>query len=513
MKLKILAIALLSLIYVACNQSNSHEGHDHEAHNHSNEEGHDENEEVKFQYTAYGKSFELFAEADAFIAGKKANVLSHFSVLPDFKAVEKGSITIILLVNGKETKQTLDKPTRKGIYSFDIEPNTMGTGALIFKIKTETGYSEITVPQVTVFAGEREAHDASEMNAVSPTNTIAFTKEQSWKIDFATELPIVTAFGQVIKTVAKIEPARGEESVLTAKAAGIVVFSDNSLLEGKNITQGQTLLTLSSGALAEKNIAVRLAGAKSNYETAKANYARVSDLVKDKLITESEFLEAKKEFETTEAIYNNLMRNFSSEGQFVKSHLNGYVKNIYVANGQYVEEGQALVSLSQNKNLILTAQVQQKYLEYLPSVVSANIKTLHNNKTYTFDELNGKVLSYGKSASNNSFMIPVHLQIANKAGFAPGTLTEVYLKTVTNTKAMTIPNSAILEEQGVFYVFVQRSPELFELREVKLGGTDGIRSEVISEIRATERIVTRGAMQIKLAQASSVLDPHAGHVH
>ena len=47
-------------------------------HNHENET-HNESDEVKVQYTAYSENFELFAEADPFVNGQKANVLSHFS--------------------------------------------------------------------------------------------------------------------------------------------------------------------------------------------------------------------------------------------------------------------------------------------------------------------------------------------------------------------------------------------------------------------------------------------------
>lgn len=468
MNIKIIGIALLSLIYVACNQSNSHDGHNHDGHNHEVEshDGHDHGEHEGHNHDEHNHEGHDHNDHE----GHNHDEHDH----------------------SDHEGHNHDEESHEG-HDHDSETH---------EEQSCEGHDH-----------EGHNHDTESSHVENGVNTIAFTKAQSAKIDFIVEKPRQEPFGQVIKTVAKIEPARGEESVLTAKTAGIVIFSDNSLLEGKKISQGQMLLTLSSGELSENNISVRLAEAKSNYETSKANFDRESELVKDKLISEHEFLEAKKQFASAEAIYNNLIKNFSSDGQFVKSNLNGYIKNIYVTNGQYVEEGQALVSISQNKNLLLTAQVQQKYLEYLPSVVSANIKTLHNNKTYSFDELNGKVLSYGKSASNNSFMIPVNLQIANKAGFAPGTLTEVYLKAITNSKALTVPNSALLEEQGLFYVFVEVTPELFEKREIKIGATDGIRTELTSGISADERIVSIGAMQVKLAEASAALDPHAGHVH
>ena len=85
--------------------------------------------------------------------------------------------------------------------------------------------------------------------------------------------------------------------------------------------------------------------------------------------------------------------------------------------------------------------------------------------------------------------------------------------TVTNSEALTLPNSAIIEEQGNYFLFVQVTPELFEKREIKTGATDGIKTEIVQGITADERVVTKGAILIRLAQATGALDAHSGHVH
>jgi hypothetical protein len=60
---------------------------------------------------------------------------------------------------------------------------------------------------------------------------------------------------------------------------------------------------------------------------------------------------------------------------------------------------------------------------------------------------------------------------------------------------------------------VQTNPELFEKREVKIGSTDGLRTEIKKGISIADRIVTKGAVLVKLAQASGALDAHSGHNH
>lgn len=501
MNIKILILSLFALYAISCNHNHADE------HNHDTE--HEEHEEIKFIYTAYTNDYELFAEADAFIVGETSNILSHFSNLPEFNAVEHGSISVTLSVNGNEITQTLEKPTRKGIYSFDIKAQTAGKGSLSFK----TQKSIIIVPNVFVFSNHKEAHEEAEKNEISKTNTFAFTKEQSWKIDFATELPKTEPFGELIKTVAKIESAAGDQNIISAKASGIVLFSDNNILEGKNVVKGQKLFAVSSGGMSEDNIAVKISEAKSNYENAIADYERHKELAVDKIISEKELMSAKNLYENTKTVYENLTKNFSYAGQQINSTMTGFVKQILVKNGEYVEAGQPLIIVAQNKNLILNAYVQQKYINSLAFIVSANIRTMHDNRVYTFNELNGKVLSFGKAANTENFLIPVNLQIDNVGSFVQGSFVEVFLKTVSNTKALTVPNSALIEEQGNFFVFVQLNPELFEKRLIQIGPTDGLFTEVISGINSTDRIITKGAVLVKLAQAAGALDAHSGHVH
>ena len=510
MKSKFLWMALIAFMFFSCHQNQATHSeeieHDHEAAA--------EHEHEKIQYTVYSDNYELFAEADAMVTGEHANILAHFTSLENFKPLESGKVTVKLFVNGKTVSQTINEPLRKGIYSFAIEPTITGEGKLYFDIECEGGRYEIVVPDVDVFASDEELEKHhNHGKEPSQVNATVFTKEQSWKIDFATALPQEQAFGPVIKTVAKIESAPGEEEIIVAKAAGLVLFSNSNLVEGKTVTNGEKLFTISSSEMAENNFAVQLAEAKSNYETSRANYERKSELIKDRLISEQELLNARNAYETSKAVYENLSKNFNDSGEMVKSKMNGYVKQIFVGNGQYVAAGQPLASITQNNKLLLTAQVQQKYLTLLPAVNTANIATMHDKRTFTLNELNGRIVSFGKSAPDDSYLFPVNIEIANHAGFAPGTFVEIFLKTLTNSRAITVPNGALLEEQGIYYVFVQQTPEMFEKREVKIGGTDGLQTEVISGLSADERIVTRGAMQVKLSKATGSLDPHAGHVH
>ncbi|MBK6964393.1 MAG: efflux RND transporter periplasmic adaptor subunit [Bacteroidales bacterium] len=295
-------------------------------------------------------------------------------------------------------------------------------------------------------------------------------------------MPKSEPFGQVIKTTAQVQPAQGDEILVSAKTSGILMFSSGNVTEGKSVSAGQVLFSVSGSGMAENNSTVRFLEAQNNYEKARADYDRIKELAKDKIVSDKDLIAAKNQYENSKAVYDNLNNNFSAKGQNVSSPMGGFVKQLFVQNGQYVEAGQPIVSISQNKTLVLQAEVQQKYAQLLGNITNANIRTLHNNQAYTLAELNGKILSYGRNTNSDNYLIPVSLQIDNKGSFIAGGFVELYLKTTTNTQALTVPNEALLEEQGNYFVYVQIHPELFEKREVYPGATDGLRTEILKRI-------------------------------
>ncbi|GHT55894.1 cation efflux system protein [Bacteroidia bacterium] len=367
------------------------------------------------------------------------------------------------------------------------------------------------------FYGCKHSHnhdlEDAEHDHDAPEGAIHFHTGQQEKIRFATELPLVEPFGQVIKTTAQVLSSPEDEAIISARMAGIVLFSGNSLAEGQVVKAGQTLFTISGAGLVDNNSQVRFTEASNNYKKAESDYKRATDLRNAQIVSEKDFLQIQTDYENAKAIYNHIYQNFSSKGQSISAPFQGFVKQVFVENGRFVEEGQALAAVSKNKTLLLRADVRTKYAALLPALSSASIVSPDKSKVYRLEELNGKILSFGKSINTGNYLIPVSIRIDNRAEFIPGGFVEIYLKTRLENPVMTIPVSALTEEQGVYFVFVQLSPETFEKREVTMGMSDGIRTEVLSGLNPDEKIVTQGAVSVKLAQTAGALDPHAGHAH
>ncbi len=506
----------LAYLSVSCNHGNETaqnkeirgtEGHgDHQHLEYENQE------EINTRYTIYSKDLELYIEADPFVVGENSNVLAHFTKLSDFKPLKVGSVSVALEINDKKVKQTYKQPKQPGICSFEIIPDLKGKGNLLFEISTQVSDYKIEIPDITVYSSHEEAHQFLEEERPS-SNLFAFTKEQSWKVDFVTDLPKKENLGQVIKTSAEVKAIPNKEVTIAAKASGIVLFTNSYILEGNNIQSGQDLFIISGNEMAENNISIRYLESKNNYETNKANFDRIKVLAQDKIVSDEEFLSAQKEYQNSKAIYDNLKKNFNSAGQKVKSPFNGFISKIFVKNGMYVEAGQPILVVSNDEKVLLVAEVQQKYSPFLNCIQTANIQSVGGKLVYSLEQLEGRISSYGKAANTNNFLIPVYLEVKNKYNFLLGSFMDVYLRTKSNKLSVTVPNTSLIEEQGNYFVYVQYTPELFEKREVKTGITDGQKTEITEGLNINERIVIKGAILIKLSQSTGKLDTHSGHVH
>ena len=478
--------------------------------NHSHEEGE--------QMTVYSNNFELFAEIKPLQVGENGTVLAHLTHLNNYKPLDSTKVTMVLKINESEQREVIEYPKYAGIYKFEFVPKMAGCGTVRIEIAMGDSVECLCLDSVRVFANHDELHEY-EMNhghskrGVDKSNTVVFLKEQSWKVDFATEVTKNQCFGRVIKTAAQVLPSQGDEREVSAKASGIVVFNNPNLVEGAKVSAGQKLFSIESSGMAENNMGVKFREASATYSLAKEEYERKQKLAKDKIVTESELQRAKMELETAQAVYDNLKNNFSTHGEFVSSPLTGYVQNIAVRNGAYVDAGQQIMTVSQNRDLFVRADVQPRYYQDLNHIVGANMQLMNSDKVYDLSELDGGLVSYGKSTDVDNPLIPVTFKFRNTVDVLSGGFVTLYIRTMDEEEVITIPNTGIVEIMGVCFVFVQLNPELFEKRAVELGATDGIRTIIKSGLKEGERVVSKGAIMVKLAQASATLDPHAGHVH
>lgn len=315
-------------------------------------------------------------------------------------------------------------------------------------------------------------------------------------------------FEQVIKTSGQVLAAQGDESVAVATVAGVVSFH-GKVTEGMSVGKGSTLLTISSSNIADGDPVQR---ARIAYEISKKEYERMKALVKNKIVSDKDFAQAEQNYENARISYEALAKGNTKGGQAISSPIGGYVKNILVKEGDYVTIGQPLVSVTQNRRLFLRAEVSEKYYPYLRTIGSANFKTPYDNKVYALKELSGRLLSFGKSAGDNSFYVPVTFEFDNKGDIIPGSFVEVYLLSTPMENVISLPRTALTEEQGLFFVYLQLDEEGYKKQEVTLGADNGQSVQILTGVKSGDPVVVNGAYQVKLASASNAIPAHS-HEH
>jgi len=412
MKYKVLIVVALFAVLAACKHQDHADDHEHDAPKQEKSGGH-QHDNVKFQFTTYSDQFELFAEADPFIMGEEISILAHFTWLKNFKPLNDASIKALLTVDGNLLAESKGRKLKDGIFKFYLTPKQDGEGTLVFTIDSQNEEYLVEEKNILVFGDTHNAtHWAMEQETSGP-NTSVFTKEQSWKVVFETLLPEEKTFGEVIKTTALAQPCHEGEVILSAKSNGVIQFQSKHYADGMYVKKGEEMFIVSGSELAEENSSVRYIEAKNNFEQAKNNYDRAQNLVKDQLISQKDLTEARNNYNNAKAIYENISENFSSAGQIVKSPIDGYINWIKAENGSYVETGTPLLSINNGNRLVLRADVQAKYMKHLPHISDVKINVIQTGKTFSLAELNGDLLSFGKSTNTYNYLVPVTYEIDN----------------------------------------------------------------------------------------------------
>ena len=339
---------------------------------------------------------------------------------------------------------------------------------------------------------------------------IAFSKEQSWKIDFATAVVEKQNFGGAVKVVAKVVATPQDFTTIVATTSGKVQFVGN-VVEGKEVVAGEPLFYLEGGDVTDNDAAVKYAEAESNYLLAKSDYERKKLLFNDMVVSERELEAAEALYKQAEARYKSLNRSFGGGKVTLKAVKNGYIASLLVSNGDYVEPGTPIATVQCNGNYNIVAELPVRFAPQLRNIADVNI-VLPTGEAFSMNSAGGSVVAVG-SAANGCNMLPLTISAGAIDGVVPGSIVTLYITSVSDTKAVVVPRTALVEEMGNFFVFVQNNPISFEKRAVEVGATDGIMVQVLDGVAAGERVVTKGAVSLKLSQGAAALDPHAGHVH
>lgn len=372
--------------------------------------------------------------------------------------------------------------------------------------ETEAGHSheaELAGHEAALHAG----HDHGEENA-GHSDEIVISPEKAEAIGIATETVSPGKFREIIRTSGEILPAAGDEATIVATTDGTVSFAEN-YTEGAAVGDGQEIFAIVSSNLQDGN---RIEKARIAYLTAKNEYERASKLTDSRIVSQKEFAVIKENYENAKLAYEALKPSKSGNGVAVTSPFKGYIKSLAVKQGDYVTTGTPLATVSQNSHLVLEADLSQKDYGRRHSITGANFTTAYSGRTYSTSELGGRLLSIGRSQNEGQYYMPVSFSIKNASDLIPGAFAEIWLLCGEKDNVITVPVSALTEEQGLYFVYLKLDGQCYRKQEVTPGASDGQRTEILKGLATGDNVVIKGAYNVKLASASNAIPAHT-HNH
>ena len=353
--------------------------------------------------------------------------------------------------------------------------------------------------------GNESEHDHEHEDGI-----ITFSVEQAKMAGLETETIGLGSFAEVIRVSGQVLAAQGDESAVVARTSGILTFTRDHLSEGSEVRNGEVLAKVSGRNIVGGDIV-----AQNNLllATAEAAYRRAERLIADSIISQKEFERAKMEYESARLAAKAGSGNDS--GAEVTAPIKGFIKQVVVKQGEYVEAGQIVATVTKSCNLQLRAEVPEKYFSTLTKVRSANFKMGYDYEARSLDDMGGHLVAIGKIANEGSAYIPVTFEFANTGSVVPGAFADIWLIMHNRDNVLTIPVSALSESQGVYYAFIKHSGEddCYERRELRIGASDGRRVEVLSGLSEGDNVVVKGVSQVKMAGAAGVIPDAHNHSH
>lgn len=470
--------------------------------------------------THFSDRTELFVAFPRLVAGEKSAFSAQMSRLSDFRAVTAGKLTV-RLTGGSQPDEVfaVDGPAQPGIFRPEAVPKHAGERELAIEIRTPEFTVVHELGPVTVYA-DRKAAEAEP--AAHEAEGIAFTKEQQWKVDFATVEATTRPIRGAVSATGVLRARPDGEALIAAPAAGLIRPAGAFPSLGQSVSKGQMLAYLVPRLGGDVDLAsLESAARKAQVELdlAGRELARMESLYRDEAVPEKRVQAARAAEASARAEHDATRQRLGQYGGAgggvpIRAPVAGTLVDIRVTPGAYAQEGATLFHIADRSRLWLELRAPESEAARLIKPSGASFRA--PGEATAFDIVpgkNGRLVAVGGVVDATTRTLPVVFEFAAPALRLPiGLAVQAQVFVGTAREAVAIPVSSVLEEGGMSVVFVQTGGESFERRTVRLGAREGEWVEVLDGLMAGSRVVSRGAYLVKLAATGTAQIGH-GHAH
>ncbi len=330
------------------------------------------------------------------------------------------------------------------------------------------------------------------------------SEEAADKAGVRTAIPPFTKAAPGIKAYCEVEFNRNRMARVTPLAGGIIheVLRD----VGDEVEEGDVLVLLHSaeGAAAKSDYLAALIEQDIRSET----FEREKRLKEQKISAEREFLDAEAAHRTARLTAKNLRHKLLNLGLTeqeiariekeqdasadleIRAPFAGTLVERDAVCGEAIEDGHALFTVAELSTRWLALSVPARYIDQL-----------HVGQTVEarFADLPGSVYTGGitwiDSAVNPlTRMVRARALVEDPERRAKtGLFGEVRILNGDERSAAIVPRDTVQRHEGADFVFVQDAPDLFSLRRVALGDSDGEVIHIVAGVEPDEPIVVENS--------------------
>ncbi len=503
MKNILLMLLLSGVMLIGC------QSHDHE---HPQEAATQEAPAVAV--TQWTDSMELFMEYETAVVGAEIKFIIHLTTLSDFQPVREGRVTLEFVeANGSTLTMEQDELLREGI--FTPVKRFENSGDYTFRLSYEGAKARERF-DIGRFVVYDSLGDIPQQDEEAAGEEITFLKEQQWKIDFATEEAAKREVMASVHAVGSVEPRLASYADILSPVEGIVSIQHAAQMvkPGQRVEKGQVLAVLIPPLAAQNS----WAEVYLNYEQAKAEYERSKRLQERNAISAREFEQAQRQYEIQRAGLANYFDDssggirYDAENQSfsITAPLSGIVSDVAIMPGQKAMAGQKLFSIVDPARVWLRLELFTDQASELQDIHGASLSLPGEKYPINLSRNDLKLISRGELVDPQKRTLTVWLEAANSERLLKiGQTLNAQLYTTPVKALLTVPMSAVYEDNSQKVVFVHVSGEAFEKRNVVTGARYNDYVAITSGITEGERVVSRGGYQVKLASTSEEI----GHPH
>ena len=276
-------------------------------------------------------------------------------------------------------------------------------------------------------------------------------------------------------------------------AEGMGVVRNIKVKEGQKVTKGQILAELDQTVLLQS-----IEEIKGQLDFAKQLYTKQSNLWKQNIGSEVQYLNAKNQKESLERRLSTIESQLDMTR--IKAPVSGTVDQVYLKLGQSTAMGMPAVRVVNFNDLRVITDLSESYVSRVREGATVDLE---------FKDLNlsaqGRIAYVARSISalNRTFQAEVPLN--NREGlYRPNMIVGMKINDYSTNKAIKIPVNLLQNsDEGTFVMVVRGEGTSLKASRVSVtpGRSNGIETEILQGLQAGDRIITTGYNDLNDGQA------------